>query len=242
MNLSPLQLLAATRSPRPPYRAIAAADGTTGLAEDSLSPALLALLQRPQELWHPEGTILKPGSRSTVTRLTLGHESFVIKQYKALRFHRRLRYALTRSRARQSWENGQVMARLGIPVARPLAILEETSCAIPGRSIVLMPFQTGTALSEEHLPDLPDLPAIAAKLHQAFSLMRTHRITHGDLKASNILIDENNDPHFIDLDASLLHRSPASFEKDRAKDEARFAKNWDSNPALAQAMAGVFDR
>ncbi len=236
MNLSPLQLLAATRSPRPPYRAIAAADGTTGLAEDTLSPALLALLQRPQELWHPEGAILKPGSRSTVTRLDLGDESFVIKQYKALRFHRRLRYALTRSRARQSWENGQVMARLGIPVARPLALLEETSLGIPGRSIVLMPFQAGTPLSEKHFPTIAD------KLHHIFALMRTHHITHGDLKASNILIDQIGDPHFIDLDASLLHSSPASFEKARAKDEARFAKNWDSNPALAQAMAGVFDR
>jgi len=236
MNLSPLQLLAATRQPAAPYQAITAADGATGLAEDNLSPALLALLQRPQELWHPEGTILKPGSRSTVTRLDLGDESFVIKQYKALRFHRRLRYALTRSRARQSWENGQVMARLGIPVARPLALLEETSLGIPGRAIVLMPFQAGSALSEKHFPSIAD------KLHHIFALMRTHRITHGDLKSSNILIDQNGTPHFIDLDASLLHHSPSSFEKARAKDKARFSKNWDTNSTLAKAMATVFDR
>ena len=238
MNKTPSQLLDETRRPEPPYRRIVAADGTAGTAEEDLPSALVDFLASPEKLWRPTGDVLKPGSRSTVTRTTVDGTDYVIKQYKAMPFHRRVRYALTRSRARQSWQNGQVMARLGIPVVRPLALLEESSLGIPARAILIMPYQVGDFLSEAHAPGIA---GVATALHEVFALMRRHRITHGDLKATNIIIDETGAPHFIDLDATLIHTSEQAFARARAKDEARFRRNWEDGSPLAEALAGVFD-
>ena len=237
LSKTPSQLLLETRRPEPPYREIVGDDGITGLAEEDLPLPLLELLASPEKRWQARGDILKPGSRSTVSRLRFADADFVIKQYKALQLHRRIRYALTRSRARQSWENGQVMARLGIPVVCPIALMEERSLGIPSRSILVMPYQAGGFLSEEHLPDIA---RISASLREVFASMKSHRITHGDLKASNIIIDEDLTPHFIDLDATMLHSSTRSFERARSKDEDRFHRNWEQGSPMSKALAEVF--
>ena len=70
--------------------------------------------------------------------------------------------------------------------------------------------------------------------------MSRHRITHGDLKATNILIDEDANPHFIDIDASQIHRSKASYLKARQKDEARFQKNWVDDPNARKIFQTIF--
>ena len=130
------------------------------------------------------------------------------------------------------------MARLGIPVVRPLALLEESSLGIPARAILIMPYQAGDFLSEAHAPEIA---GVATALQEAFALMRLHRITHGDLKATNIIIDEAGAPHFIDLDATLIHASEQAFARARARDKARFRRNWEDGSPLAEALAGVFD-
>lgn len=201
-----------------------------GLVHENTPPELLENIS-----WDLPGTSLKKGSRSTVNRIEIGRNSYVFKQYKSLKLHRRLRYALTRSRARQSWENGQTLSDLGIPVVRPLAFFEETFLKIPQRALLIMPFQEGTSLDK-----YPHLDKIAPSLKEIFKTMAEHRVTHGDLKATNILIDKNGNPQFIDIDASLVHRQEKSYQKARQKDEARFLKNWQDNPEAAAIFSDIF--
>ena len=197
---------------------VTTATGLSGLALNNVPEDLLSAID-----WDVPGSLLKPGSRSVVTRVEIGETSYVFKQYKSLGLHRRIRYALTRSRARQSWKNGQLMADFGLPVVRPLAFFEESKFGIPGRSLLIMPFQ-------KVLPFLEEI----------FQTMSRHRITHGDLKATNILIDEDANPHFIDIDASQIHRSKASYLKARQKDEARFQKNWVDDPNARKIFQTIF--
>ncbi len=204
--------------------------GVQGLAVDSLPDELVREIK-----WDMPGTILKPGSRSTVTQVDLRGKSLVIKQYKSLSLRRRLRYALTRSRARQSWETGHAMADLGIPIVRPLAFCEETRFGIPRRALLISPFQKGTSLDQYDHPE-----EVSSNLRAVFKKMAENKITHGDLKASNIIIDEDGQAHFIDNDAAHLHRSPKRYQKARKKDEKQFFLNWQSDPRRQEAFRDIF--
>lgn len=209
--------------------------------DSPLAGRALALDDTPNELlsaaaWDIQGTLLKPGSRSTVTRVDLAGKAYVFKQYKALSLNRRLRYAFTRSRARQSWENGQAMADFGLPIVRPLAFFEESNLGIPGRSLLIMPFQEGIPLHEYE-----DLEKVAPALREIFRKMADHKITHGDLKATNILIDRNGSPHFIDIDASRIHSNDSSYRAARQKDEERFLRNWEDHPEGQRVFREIFN-
>jgi len=195
--------------------------------------------------WTCEGEMLKNGSRSTVKSTAIEGASYVVKIYKKMPFHRRLRYALTRSRAFQSWESGQAMAEAGIPIARPLAILEERQFGIPARAALLMPVAQGDdllSLVERNLLSPSQLTEIAEKLTEIFKTMMKSSLTHGDMKATNILIDDSSQPTLIDIDGAVIHRSRKSFDVLRAKDRARFMKNWQTHPAAREAFHDVFGK
>lgn len=192
-----------------------------GLASSELPADLLKQIS-----FSTPGQILKPGSRSTVTRLDLESGSYVFKTYKKAALHRRIRYALTRSRARQSWEMGLRLTELGFPVVSPLALFEEKSLGIPSRALLIMPFQGGLPITETTA-----LEPAAQGIKAYFTLARKHLISHGDLKGSNILISPSSEIHFIDIDASQIHPSPTSFEKAHLKDQTRFLENFHTRPA-----------
>ena len=58
-----------------------------------------------------------------------------------------------------------------------------------------------------------------------FLLLKRSQISHGDLKAQNILCPEDG-PLFIDLDGLNAEQSPANFWRQFKKDIARFQISW----------------
>ena len=202
-----------------------------------------SFLLRLSESWITEGEVLKNGSRSLVLRVDIGGVFYILKIYNKRALHRRLRYAISYSRAFQSWKSGHQMAKAGIPVACPLAILEERKFFIPGRAILLMPVAQGDDLlslvKDDKLSET-QLGRIADKLTSLFQKMKSSSMTHGDMKATNILIDDKCEPSLIDMDGGVLHVSDKSFQVSREKEKARFMKNWESYPAAKEAFRNVF--
>jgi len=68
---------------------------------------------------------------------------------------------------------------------------------------------------------------IAQLLHK----LQQQQISHGDLKASNILIADK-EAMLIDLDAMRQHADTAVFEKAWSWDIKRFMQNWDDDKGL----------
>lgn len=194
--------------------------------------------------WQTEGRMLKKGSRSTVKLVTLEQQTYVVKIYKKMPLHRRLRYALTKSRAFQSWDCGQLMCAANLPAARPLAIIEERTFGIPGKAALLMEAASGDdllSIVNNNTRSDHELKTIASKLENTFDRMRDLKITHGDMKATNILIDENLDLKLIDIDAAKQHCSPSGFHKAREKDRLRFLANWTNNPMALDIFGSAYD-
>jgi Ser/Thr protein kinase RdoA (MazF antagonist) len=61
--------------------------------------------------------------------------------------------------------------------------------------------------------------------------MQRHRISHGDLKASNILIADDK-AMVIDLDATRHHKTDFAFRRAWARDIRRFLQNWEDDEEL----------
>jgi len=69
------------------------------------------------------------------------------------------------------------------------------------------------------------------RIVDTLKILREHRITHGDLKASNILLRWER-PVLIDLDATYQHRTVKSYHNALNNDVRRFLQNWQNSPQL----------
>jgi RIO-like serine/threonine protein kinase len=64
--------------------------------------------------------------------------------------------------------------------------------------------------------------------------MRQYRLSHGDMKASNLLLTQSGQVELIDLDAMQEHRYEWTFERAFARDQQRFMKNWQNAKSRIQ--------
>ncbi len=176
------------------------------------------------------GVVLKAGNTATVARIDAGAGLRVVcKRYNIKGLLHRLSRWLRPTRAEHSWLAAQRLAALGIATAEPLALRVERLGPLRGRAFLFLrdvPGPTLAALADEARASGGTLaPALQSRV--ALLLVRLHAAgcVHGDLKASNLLL-EDGEPVLVDLDA-LVQLAPSE-RRDRlqARDRARFLANW----------------
>lgn len=209
---------------------------------EELAQALGSLARRP-----PRGMrIYKFGSRSIVgAKIGETGEEAVLKYYYPSSQIRSLVYGLRGSRCMRSWNAGLAFGHIGIPTPAPLVVAEAHRLGgiMLGSSFLATRPAEGTALREflsRHGAAHPLVAAAAESLRESFRLMEEHGCVHGDLKASNLFLSPDGVVSFIDLDAAAWSLTPSAFAKLRAKDKARFFKNWDADPAAAEVFRNCF--
>lgn len=176
--------------------------------------------------------LLKDDQTTTVARYKLLNENMVIKRYNPRTQWHKIKRALRRTRADRCWQMSYIFAQAGLHVARPVLMLEHRFGPIRFNAYFVNQLLEG----EELLSALPKMDAseqalVKQAMMLAFQKMNRAMITHGDLKASN-LIWKDKTLYFIDLDAAQVHRSKATWAKANNKDRKRFLKNWRDQPAL----------
>jgi len=171
--------------------------------------------------------ICKDGSRSLVGKHTLddGTEC-VLKYYYPKNLAKRINYGLRGSRAMRSWIAAKVFSRLGIPTAAPMMIHEQKGAVgiTIKQSFLACHLASGIPLSD--VSDESALQKIAPQLKAAFDTMTSYRISHGDLKANNIIVDDDHKIRFIDLDGTAILSSEKTWADLWKRDRKRFLKNW----------------
>lgn len=197
---------------------------------------LAPLLAAPDE-WIRKGIPLKSGRTATVALVEHADRKVVIKRYNIKGLGHALSRAWRPSRAWHSWREGHRLRFLGIPTPRPLALLEQRYGPWRGQAWLITEYNTGATLSDR-LGSTPSEEDVA-RVRDLFAQLVEARISHGDLKAKNLLWDEQG-PCLIDLDAMRQHKSSAGFRRAWSKDRSRFLRNWACDtPAYRELEAAI---
>ena len=179
-----------------------------------------------------KGEMLKDGATCTVVRVDAGTQ-LVIKRYNLKHWRHALSRAWRPSRAWHSWLAGHRLAFYGIATPQPLAMLEERVGPLRGRAFLVTAHCAGPDLLSVLDPDSEPLLAMQAAIRQLFRTLCDLRITHGDLKATNLLWADGQ-LVLIDLDAMVQHRQVRAFEREWRRDRQRFLRNWPADSVLSK--------
>lgn len=176
----------------------------------------------------------KNDKTTTVAQVIDTPSAVILKRYNARNTRHKFSRALRRSRARRCWDMSYYFAESGLNVAAPILMHEQRFGPIRLDAY----FMSERLNGDELLAALPTMPKatqrlVLAAVKDAFTKMKTAKITHGDMKASNLMWVDNA-LYFIDLDASCKHRFDFMWQRSHAKDKKRFLKNWLNNAELMQ--------
>ncbi|MGP1717682.1 MAG: lipopolysaccharide kinase InaA family protein [Methylophilus sp.] len=188
------------------------------------------------------GSILKDGNTSTVVRARLAQLDVVIKRYNIKHLLHALGRCWRPSRAAHSWSNAHRLQYYGFLTPQPLAMLEKRFLGLRGEAyfvsaISALPdaltfFQTvkNDTLRAETLRQL------ALTCYQFYLL----KISHGDLKASNLQVDPQGQIVVMDLDSMQEHRCARRALRAHARDIRRLLQNWKDDTSLYNALLQSF--
>jgi tRNA A-37 threonylcarbamoyl transferase component Bud32 len=189
------------------------------------TPKQAADLPTHIDLLMSQGKVLKRGNTCFVCQAQINDRQVVIKRYNHKGFWHSLRQTLQGSRARKCWFHGHRFDDLCIATPKPLAFIEKTRGGIVYCSYIINEFVEGVKF-DKYLRDLSRIESEQAEMFERVEAVLRHmeqyRITHGDLKPSNILITSKG-PTLIDLDSVRVHKIGFIFRRARDKDIKRLS-------------------
>ena len=179
------------------------------------------------------GVRLKSGNTCTVARVAGPDVDLVIKRYNLKNFSHAFSRLWRPSRAWHSWRAGHMLDFLGIPTPKPVAVVEERIGPLRRRAFLITEYCQGPNLLQHLSPDeIPGAAEAEALLGVFRTLCRLH-ITHGDLKATNLLWSDGR-LLLIDLDAMVRHATESTFRRDWRRDRSRLVANWPESTVLSR--------
>lgn len=95
----------------------------------------------------------------------------------------------------------------------------------------------GTPLCD--ITDEDVLQKVASQLDKTFTTMASYHISHGDLKANNIIVSNDGKIRFIDLDGVTIMSPKKKWIELHKRDQKRFLKNWSSDSAAYQIFKDI---
>lgn len=207
------------------------------------SPEFLHLLNHPDAFFdHPQSELLKSGRSSTVVKVTINNRHLVIKRYNTKNKWHWLRRAFRKTRAESSWRLAQFLCLRGLSTAKPIAFINSHFLGLRSKSYFIMEYVPGKNIGDyfNHYQSHDErFQQIALHVLTLLKNLKELRITHGDLKKTNILI-QNDYPVLIDLDGMRCFQSTLLFKRAFRHDLHRFMRNWDHHSTIYQLFSQLF--
>jgi tRNA A-37 threonylcarbamoyl transferase component Bud32 len=170
------------------------------------------------------GQILKNGNTCYVSRLTWDGTDVVVKRYNHKGLIHSLRHTLKTSRARRGWLDAHHLGMRQIATPKPLAYIEQCKGSLVWTSYLVTQYTEGPSLYHFLRDTKITAEQRATAIRQVKRLLdqlAKYRITHGDLKHTNILMTENG-PTLTDLDSVQFHLCDWTYRMRSARDRVHF--------------------
>lgn len=180
-----------------------------------------------------QGEKLKAGNSATVVVAELGGHKVVIKRYNIKSSWHWLKRCWRPSRAANAWRQGNLLSLLGINTPGVLGFVEKRFGPLRKEAYLITEYVDARKLSEIYQDTAPTMAELK-QIQRIFSLMYDYRISHGDMKASNLLRTQTGQVQLIDLDAMREHRYAWTFRRAFARDQKRFLRNWQEKSLRTQ--------
>jgi len=192
------------------------------------------------ELFMARGRLLKAGNTATVVATELDGRQVIIKRYNIKNWRHGLSRALRPTRGTRSWLSAHLLELAGIAATRPVALLEQRWGPVRRQAYLVCDAIEGQELLELGSRRPLDHQELAG-LEQLLRLMQTCRISHGDFKASNLLV-RSGQPWLIDLDALTRHSSRRGAARGLARDLDRLIRNWPAEQTIHAQLVELLTR
>ncbi len=197
--------------------------------------AMKAFLRDPDSSCPEPDTLLKDGNTCTVWRTEVDCHDLVVKRYNVKSSIHGLKLSVRKGRSHTSWQNAHRLLFYGIATPRPVVLYRNTRNRLRPTTYFIASHVSGVDAREwfsdsSHTVD--QLTTMAEKLAAMLKQLASLWISHGDLKATNILIVDG-EPQLIDLDSMRQHRTYQSFLPALKSDRIRFSENWVKMPQVA---------
>lgn len=186
--------------------------------------------------------ILKSGQTCTVGLTDYQRQSVVIKRYNIKGLLHALSRAFRPSRAANSWGNAHLLQFYGIATPAPLMLLEKRFLGLRGVAFFVSaysPWPDAQVFFKQVTDDRLSTEAvkqIATVCYQLFLL----KLSHGDMKATNLQITNQGQVILIDLDSMRQHHSTSSALRAHVRDLRRLLQNWKDDTSLYNALLQSF--
>lgn len=189
----------------------------------------------------PDTRLIKDDATTTLVVFDAGNGPLVFKQYNTKNFWHLVRRNFQTSRAANCLKMARLFEQAGLAVAEPIAVVESVWGPFTGRSWYVSRYVDNEVLLD-YLGGEQDeevITAIVDKVVRTFEVFLNTGMSHGDMKATNILV-RDGELVLIDLDASRKHGSGFLHARAISRDCRRFLKNWHTSPELLQRFSGKF--
>lgn len=202
---------------------------------DYFSEKFQKFLVNPESAFaHTQMEVLKAGQSSTVIKAIVDEKTVVIKRYNIKSAWHWVRRSLRSTRAADSWKLANTLRLFGISTPKPIAFIEKRFLGLRNKSYFVMEHVKGPNLAEyfaNYEASDAHFEKIAARVVTLIKNIAQLKMSHGDLKATNILI-EKDQPVLLDLDGMKEYKTHRKAKRVYKNEIKRFMKNWKNQPAV----------
>ncbi len=230
------------------YRPVRAAEVAGHAVRDLAAESLAALLADPDGPFRrPGAVLLKDSPSSTVAEfdVVVGGEArrAVYKRFRVTAWSDPWAALCRRPAWLRSWVFGHGLRERCLPSPRPLAVFHRRRHGLPGEGYLLQEKVPGAAELHRFVAGLAELPeperrpALRRLIEEAARLVRElhrRRLTHRDLKASNILA-AGEGPRLWLIDLVGVRRCRRLPRRRRVQNLARLHASFCTNPLLTRS-------
>ncbi len=179
-------------------------------------------------------TMLKCDRRAVVASFMHDGTRYVAKYFPIAGLWERARQLPRRTRAERSWHNAHYLLRHDVATPAPIAAVVYGGAPLRHGSLYVSRFAEGPRCREFlNATDVrsEDAAACIDSLVELFARMRHARVSHGDMKDTNLILTDDR-PTLLDVEGVCVHRSDLRLARAVDRDRQRLLRNWVDKPHL----------